>query len=618
MNLTHVYRYYVLGALLGLASIAIIFKMVNIQNSPYAQQLLTKSHQYDASIEMVYPERGNIYDRRGNLLAGNTQVYEVGIEVGDANTPEPDIGPIAAQLSAITGTDSGKMITNYLESKNHKLQYAVLVDFITGDQIKALQTAIDAEAKKPATKSHGATTVGIEALHWQSHLIRTYPESDVGFNYIGYYPFLSTNQLVKIDGQDVEVPAVGTYGIEEKYNDLLAGTPKLEAIPNNPLLVNDVPEVPPGASLILTVDIRLQSAMEKILDKALKDSGAISGSIVVEDPKTGEILAMANTPRLNLNQYWDIGNKFPNPIYFNRSVSVTYEPGSVFKVFTMAAALDAGAVKPGTIFNDTGIFEWGGGFIHNWDGGAWGKQTMTGCLEHSLNVCLAWVATQLGATRFYNYIQAFGIGHPTGIDLGSEANYPLRLPGEDLSDRVQNFVKWSDIDLATNAFGQGLAVTPIQMVMGVSAVANDGKMMAPHILKAMVNNGRQYPTVPQVVGMPISAETAHTETEMLAVSLEKESSIAEVEGYRVAGKTGTAEIATPYGGYSDSLTNASFVGWGPVDDPQFLVYVWLEKPTASKWGSVVAAPVFAEAVKSIVVLMDIPPDSVRLQLKAKP
>jgi cell division protein FtsI/penicillin-binding protein 2 len=613
MNPPHIFRYYLLGAIFGLASFAVIFKMVDIQNSSYAKDLLQNVP--ETTVQTIYPARGSIYDRWGHLLAGNTQVYEVGIDVSQPGSQDPDIGGIAAQLSSITGADAGNIVSNYINSKNRKLQYAVLVDFVTPQKISTLKDAIDAQSNSRSS-GKSKTGVGIEALHWKSHLIRTYPENEVGFNLIGYYPFLSTTQVQTINGKDVEVPASGTYGVEEKYNDYLAGTPRIEQIPNNPLLVQEVPEVPPGSSLILTIDIQIQRAMEQVLDKGLKDSGAQAGTIVVEDPRTGEILAMANTPRLNLNQYWDFGKVFPNPIYFNRSVSVTYEPGSVFKVLTMGGALDAGVVKPETTFDDPGVFHYGGGYIYNWDGGAWGVQTMTGCMEHSLNVCLAWIATQMGATRFYNYIQAFGIGHPTGIDLGNEANYPLRLPGEDLSDRVKNFVKWSDIDLATNAFGQGLAVTPVQMVMAVSAVPNDGKMMAPHILKAMVNNGRQYPTVPQVVGMPISAQTAHTESEMLAVSLEKESSAALIKGYRVAGKTGTAEIPTPYGGYSDTLTNASFVGWGPVDDPRFLVYVWLEKPTASKWGSVVASPVFAEAVQQLVVLMDIPPDSVRLQNKA--
>ncbi len=227
---------------------------------------------------------------------------------------------------------------------------------------------------------------------------------------------------------------------------------------------------------------------------------------------------------------------------------------------------------------------------------------MTGCLELSLNVCLTWVAEQIGATRFYNYLRAFGIGHLTGIDLAGEAYYPLRVPGDN---------QWYDADLGTNSFGQGLAVTPVQMVMAISAVANEeGEMMTPHLVKAIIENGHQYDIAPQVAGTPITAATAKTETTMLANSLEGESSVALVPGYRVAGKTGTAEIPTPTG-YTSSLTNASFVGWGPVDDPRFLVYIWLEKPQTSEWGSVVAAPVFAEVVQKLVVLMNIPPDAVR-------
>jgi len=224
-----------------------------------------------------------------------------------------------------------------------------------------------------------------------------------------------------------------------------------------------------------------------------------------------------------------------------------------------------------------------------------------------LNVCLSWVATQMGATEFYNYVEKFNIGHRTNIDLTGEEVFPLSTPGDPT---------WYPVNLGTNSFGQGVAVTPIQMVQAASAIANDGKMMAPHVLKAYIQNGQQYNTNPTVVGVPISATTAHTFSEMLATSLEDEASTALVEGYRVAGKTGTAEIAIN-GQYSSNATNASFVGWGPVDDPQFLVYIWLEKPKSSIWGSVVAAPVFSEEVKQLVVLMNIPPDDLRKSISGQ-
>jgi cell division protein FtsI/penicillin-binding protein 2 len=215
------------------------------------------------------------------------------------------------------------------------------------------------------------------------------------------------------------------------------------------------------------------------------------------------------------------------------------------------------------------------------------------------------VATQLGTTKFYEYLDRFGIGHRTNIDLAGEEVYPLSEPGDPT---------WYEVNLATNSFGQGVAVTPIQMLMGASAIANDGKMVAPHVLKAYIQDGKQYNTNTQIVGMPITADTAHTLTNMLVTSLKQESSDALVDGYSVAGKTGTAEIPVN-GEYSSSQTNASFIGWGPSDDPQFMVYVWLEKPATNIWGSVVAAPVFRDEVKQLVVLMNIPPDSVRLNLQ---
>jgi cell division protein FtsI/penicillin-binding protein 2 len=177
----------------------------------------------------------------------------------------------------------------------------------------------------------------------------------------------------------------------------------------------------------------------------------------------------------------------------------------------------------------------------------------------------------------------------------------LKIPGDE---------DWYDADLGTNAFGQGVSATPLQMVAAISALANDGKMMAPRIVRSIIKDGHQYNTEERMVGLPISADTAHTETEMLARSLELEASDALIDGYRVAGKTGTAEIPTPYG-YTSNVTNASFVGWGPLPENRFVVYIWLEKPTTSIWGSEVAAPVFAEAVQRLVVLMDIPPDDVR-------
>jgi cell division protein FtsI/penicillin-binding protein 2 len=316
---------------------------------------------------------------------------------------------------------------------------------------------------------------------------------------------------------------------------------------------------------------------------------------------------MATTPRLNLNNYSDYFQLYDAGTQFNSAIGTEYEPGSIFKVLTMAAALDAGAVRPDTSFVDTGAIQVGGITIQNWNRDAWGQQNMIGCLQHSLNVCLAWISTQMGPQAFYGYMERFGIGHPTGIDLAGETTGRLKVPGD--SD-------WYSVDLGTNAFGQGVAVTPIQMLMAVSAIANDGHMVTPHVLYAMLRDGHQYNVPSQYAGSPISAETARALNEMLSVSLQEESSNALVSGYRVAGKTGTAQIPTPYG-YDAFHTNASFIGWGPVDDPQFMIYVWLQKPSTSIWASETAAPVFSQVAEQTVILLNIPPDAVRSQFGSR-
>jgi cell division protein FtsI/penicillin-binding protein 2 len=197
----------------------------------------------------------------------------------------------------------------------------------------------------------------------------------------------------------------------------------------------------------------------------------------------------------------------------------------------------------------------------------------------------------------------FGLGHPTGIDLSGEAMGRLKVPGD--SD-------WYPVDLGTNAFGQGVTVTPLQMLMAASAIANEGEMVTPHVLFAMLRDGHQYNVPSQYAGSPIKAETARILSEMLAVSLQNESASALLPGYRVAGKTGTAQIPTQYG-YDPDHTNVSFIGWGPVDDPRFMIYVWLQEPSTSIWSSQTAAPVFSQVAEQTVISLNIPPDLVRLQ-----
>ena len=565
----------------------ILLQMVRIQSSQSYQSVSKwADEQFSYIKEVVSPTRGYIYDRWGRLLAGNEDIYEVGVLLQYVANPKT----IATTMNGVNGlTYESALQAASIKPDEKNAIYAVLTDFVPAGAIEALDN-IKKEYEKDNPLGEDPNLPSLRGLVWYSHLKRSYPENALAANILGFYAFKDRDK------------GKGYYGVEEYYNDILGGGRQEIFFPRNPYELQSLPEVPAGASLVLTIDREIQAMVETKLDETVKEWEAASGTVVILDPRNGEVLAMATQPRINLNQYWDFKDLYKDETPFNRAVSQTYEPGSVFKVLTMAAALDAGAVKPETEFNDGGTFKYGGSIIYNWDRRGWGKQTMQGCMQHSLNVCLAWVATELGKEKFYQYMHSFGIGQRTNIDLGGEKTMPLKTPGDG---------DWYPINLATNSFGQGVAVTPVQMAVAASALANGGKMMKPHILKAVIDDGEQYDSSPQVLGVPISEKTALEMTEMLANSLEKEASLALVQGYRVAGKTGTAEIPEK-GAYGTDLTNASFVGWGPVDDPQFLVYVWIEKPKNSPWGSVVAAPLFREIVKELVINLDLPPDSIRL------
>jgi len=584
------WRLTVLGIAFSVLGLLVIVQLIRLQLSPWASDVPLEG--VDRAYHIFYPPRGEIYDRWGRLMAGNTLVYEIGAQVSYIRSPET----VAFALSKVLANheEYNNPERNYYadivdaidDAEEAGRSYVALADFVTEEELSQLRAWALTYENLPQMRDDEGEQASLEGLMFRPRLQRVYPEGELASNVIGY---------VNRDG-------IGIYGVEEHFNELLAGTPQRTWVPLDPYAVAEIPAMDPGADLVLTIDREIQAAVEAILDEALVETGSESGTIIVMDPDTGEILGMTSTPRLDLNRYYESGEVFTGNTPFNRAVSQDYEPGSVFKVLTMAAALDAGAVTPETVFQDTGSISIGGITITNWDYGAWGQQDMQGCMEHSLNVCLTWIATQLGAGDFYGYMQEFGFGRVTGIDLAWEATGRLKVPGD---------TDWYEAELGTNSFGQGVAVTPVQMVMAISAVANGrGEMMAPHTMLSMVRDGAQYTPVPQVVGRPISSDTAETLTEMLANSLENEASDALITGYRVAGKTGTAEIATPTG-YTGNETNASFVGWGPVDDPQFLVYVWLERPESSPWGSVVATPVFREVFERLVVLTDLPPDDIR-------
>ncbi len=592
-------RVSVLLAIMGMSALAMFIQLIRVQFGPYApifSKWIEAAEDTEAEIE---PVRGLIYDRDGDLLATNVPMYYLEVEVFQlTQASRKQIAAVLArtlvlpyedlynQLNADWGS-LGLYRIRLTREVDGGERWPITIDQVAADVLKSF--LLDPEAPDLS---------GLKPVPAPK---REYPANALAGHILGF-----VNQEGK-----------GYFGIEGFYDNWLGGKAITVERGYIPPEARIQPDTPAGVNLVLTIDLDIQQMTDDILRKAMEDTGSEAGQIIVMDPRNGEILAMAILPALDPNNYepWleELGVEAEDleaekdELVINPAVGGQFEPGSTFKILTMAAAIDAGVIEPDDQFIDRGVIEVGGVKIRNWNGGAWGPQTMVGCIQHSLNVCLAYVASEkLGAASFYEYLTAFGMGRVTGIDLSGEVSGHMRTP---------RHPEWTEADLGTNSFGQGISVTPVQLIAAVGAVANEGIMVQPHIVRAVVGPEGAYWPKPTTLGRPISAESARTITEMLVQSVAGEARHAHVNGYEIAGKTGTAQIPTE-NGYDDRWTIASFIGWGPVSDPRFVVLVRLDKPESSPWGSVVAAPVFRDVVSRLVAMLEIPPDSVREQIEA--
>ena len=500
--------------------------------------------------------RGTIYDRNNHSLAVPSLVYDVGA------SPQliTDSMRVAGLLAPLVHVPEPKIVAEL----GQNLSYVPLARGLSALEGQAIRE------------------LNIPGIKLDPRPGRYYPEGTLAANVLGF-----------VDGEQH-----GFYGVEQQYDSRLRGTDGTKRASGPQVLFNLPFDRPPrnGTDLVLTIDRAIQYAAEKDLQQALRDYEAESGCIIVMDPRTGAILAMAVSPSYDPNAYASAPS---DAAYVNKAISEQYEPGSVFKVVTMAAALDAGAVRPDDTYEDRGRVVVGGRVFQNWDGRAYGVSTMTDILAHSLNLGAIEVAQRLGASRFYEAVRRFGFGQVTGIDLPAEVTGSVREPGSP---------DWWPADLATNSFGQGLAATPLQMLAAVAAVANKGVLMRPYVVDHMVENGRVvWQATPQPVRRVISATTADTLTQMLIDALPRETSLAVVPGYTTAGKTGTAQIPTQ-GGYEDQAVIASFAGYIPAKDPRLAVLVKLDRPKREAWGSRAAAPVYRSLAREVCAYLGIPPD----------
>jgi cell division protein FtsI/penicillin-binding protein 2 len=537
------------------------------------------SYQHTQS-ETLNAPRGLIYDAQGRILATNVIRDDVYIEPIQFLSDYPDTDQYQAKLQKVI-QQLHQVLPNLSEEKLHaafnlQQRNVRIAGAITPAQSQQLQ-----EMQLPYTF--------LEPRTW-----RTYPSAELAAQVLGY----------------VQDGVGGVYGIEKTYDKQLtgqSGTFMAETDLNgNPLIVGasaDKPAVP-GANLTLTIDSTMQYIVQTALAERVKALKSQGGTVVVVNARTGAIVAMAGEPTFDPNHYGDYYNERgclgTQSVYFNPALNCGYEPGSVMKSVTMAAALDQGLITPDQTINDPGYVKFPDAVrVTNWDYRPYGQETMTGVLEHSANVGAAIVAHDiLKADRFYPYLQRFGFGQPTHLSY-PEATYQYRVPGSP---------GWTPSDLTRQSFGQAIWATPLQVAMAYQAIANGGVMMHPYLVSSIDNNGKVTQMNPQVERQVINAKAAKTLTGML-VSAADYNQQATFPGYSIAVKTGTATTQ----GIADDQTEASMAGFLPASNPQFVILVKLDRPQGqnSIFGGTAAAPLWKYIGQQLMLHYQILPDRTR-------
>ena len=480
--------------------------------------------------EEIQNERGEIFFQNGEPLAINMEWPLVYSSPGEVEEKEE----AAEILAGILDLDKASI----LEQLQKNSLYTVIKKKLTDEEIEKLQE------------------VDLTGIHLKKEIGRYYPQGELASQLSG---FLDADQR-------------GRYGIEGFYNEILRGERNSS-----------------GENLNLTVDYPIQFTAEKLLKKAREELEIEGGEIIVMDPVSGKILAMANFPNFDPNFYSEVADF---EVFQNGAIQKIFEPGSVFKPITMAVALEEEKITPQTTYIDEGKVQIGGYVIYNYDNRTWGERTMTEVLEKSINTGAVFVEEKIPHNVFLDYIGRFGFFEPSGINL------------QEVYSENKELKRGYEINFATASFGQGIEITPIQLVRAYSAIANGGEMVKPYLVEQL-SDFREEERV-------ISQKTASQLTAMLVSVVENGyAKSAQIPGYYVAGKTGTAQIAwsalnVDKKGYSDK-TWQSFIGFAPAFNPEFLILVKLNNPQ-TKTAEYSAVPIFHDLAKYIIDYYQIPPD----------
>jgi cell division protein FtsI (penicillin-binding protein 3) len=528
--------------------------------------------QYEADKELSAP-RGNILAQDGSYLTARAEAYLVYAEI--------------PKLTSSPKTIAEKLAHLFVEDIEDKEALLIEIDRIVSLLTKkdivwiALKQKVSPEVKK------NIEAMGLSGIGFERGETRIYPEAS------------SAAQLLGFVGKDDQGEDKGYFGLEGYYDLSLTGKPgfivREKDAKGIPILIGSSKEVSAisGVDLLTSIDKRIQLLVEERLKEGIEKYGAKAGSVIVMEPFTGAILAMSSQPSYDPLTYW----KFSDELFKNPVVSDSFEPGSVFKILVMAAALDTNAVEPDSKCDAcSGPLKVDKYLIETWDRKYYPDSTMTDIIVHSDNVGMAFVGQKLGADRLYDYLNKFGIGSLTGVDLQGEASPKLRDKGN-----------WSIVDLATASFGQGVALTPIQMIKASSIIANGGYVITPHVVNKLEKDGWSQDVTPKT-GEKVLSDEAVADIKAMMVEAAKygESKWTYLRGFSVAGKTGTAQIPIA-GHYDEEKTMASFVGFSPAQKPKFIMFVSLREPSSSPWASETAAPLWYSIAKDLFPYFGIQP-----------
>ncbi len=556
-------KFYIAKGLLIFVGLVISFRLFQIQILNHTRyKAEARKQQFQDNI--IYAKRGSITTSDGYPVAQSIMAYTVYAIPKYIESPRI----MARQIAEIVGIETNEL-ESLFRSDSSRIRIASGLNIFQKEQIQRISD---------------------KGFVFEQGYQRFYPEQNMLSHTLGFI------------GRDRNGFETGYYGIEQFYDGDLSGSPgkmsQEKSASGNIILWGKSERIDPidGNSIKLTIDRNVQFTVERHLKDGVEKYAAKSGSVLLVEPSTGNIIAMANYPDyspLNYTKYVD-----QKEILRNSAISVVYEPGSVIKAITMASAIDAGVVQYDSTYNDTGPRVFSGHKVDNWDGKHHGVETMTSILQHSNNLGAAYVGMQLGDEQLLNYFNKFGLGRKLGIDLEGEEQgityYKTPL---------------KDIELANASFGQGISFTPLQVVMAFSAIANDGYLMTPKVVSEIdLSNGEVKKIEDRILSRPISSSTSDIMVKMLTDTVSGgEAKFFVTKKYQVAGKTGTAQIPTK-GGYDETRTNATFVGFFP-SYKNFVMLVKLEEPRSpSGYAAETAVPLWMRISEDLANYYNLPPD----------